>query len=175
MLQRLPRRKRALDCLYTIEAIRRSIMTKLGSASEFLALVTIAVAPLVVTGCGAAAGGTAESVAALSLYGYNTEGTVTAQAAGNYARLAYNGDYAVENNDWGIPQNGQGSSTSFLETNNTFGWAWNVYNGTNVAIYPEVGYGWSPNGNASWGGTPTIPQLSEHKTITSNFNIRGQY
>jgi hypothetical protein len=140
-----------------------------------LRLCALFVCPsILMTGCGSAAEGTVQE-ASVALYGYSTEGDVTAQTSGNFARLAYNGDYAVENNDWGVGQNGQGGSTSFLETNNTIGWAWNVYNGTNVVIYPEIGYGWSPNGNASWGGNPTIPQLSQHKTITSNFNIRGQY
>jgi MYXO-CTERM domain-containing protein len=137
------------------------------------------VSALVAMGCSGVADGTVQAAsikpATVNFYGYDTEGDVTAQTSGNFARLAYNGDYAVENNDWGVGQNGQGGSTSFLETNNTIGWAWNVYNGTNVVIYPEIGYGWSPNGNASWGGNPIIPQLSEHKTITSSFNIRGQY
>ena len=151
-------------------------MLTVRSTGELLSVLTFAAMPLVVAGCGAAddRGQTVEA-ASVSLYGYTTEYNVTAEAAGNFAKLTYDGNDAVENNDWGIPQNGQGSSTSFLETNTTFGWAWNVYNGTNVAIYPEVGYGWTPNGNASWGGNPTIPQLSAQKTITSSFNIRGQY
>ena len=113
-----------------------------------------------------------------SLYGYTTQGSVTAQTSGNYAQLAYNGDYAAENNDWGIPQNGQGGSTTFLETINgsaALGWAYNAYDGTGVVMYPEVGYGWSPNANASWGGNPTIPQLSQNQVITSNFNIVSQH
>jgi hypothetical protein len=113
-----------------------------------------------------------------SFYGYTTSGSVTAQTSGNYARLQYDANDAVENNDWGIPQNGQGGSTSFLETINaspSFGWAYNVYDGSNVAIFPEVGYGWSPNGNSSWGGNPTIPQLSSGQVITTNFNIVSQH
>ncbi len=106
------------------------------------------VSALVAMGCsgGADVAVRAASIkpATVNFYGYDTEGDVTAQTSGNFARLAYKGDYAVENNDWGVGQNGQGGSTSFLETNNTIGWAWNVYNGTNVVIYPEIGYGWSP-------------------------------
>ncbi len=140
-----------------------------------LRLCALFVCPsILMTGCGSAAEGTVQE-ASVALYGYSTEGDVTAETSGDFSRLAYNGNYAVENNDWGVGQNGQGGSTSFIETNNTIGWAWNVYNGTNVVIYPEVGYGWSPNGNSSWGGNPTIPQLSANQTITSNFNIRGQY
>ena len=147
--------------------------------SVFRVFVPAIVSALVAMGCSGGADGTVRATsikpATVNFYGFDTEGDVTAQTSGNFARLAYNGDYAVENNDWGVGQNGQGGSTSFLETNNIIGWAWNVYNGTNVVIYPEIGYGWSPNGNASWGGNPIIPQLSEHKTITSRFDIRGQY
>jgi hypothetical protein len=163
--------------------IRRKTMSKSASAGRAYSWTCLSVLTLAaIPGCGGNADPLGSSHAAVSgsatLYGYTTAGSLSAQTAGNFARLGYDANDAVENNDWGIPQNGQGSSTSFLETINgsrAFGWAWNVYNGTNVAIYPEVGYGWSPNGNASWGGSPMIPQLSARQAITLDFNIIGQH
>ena len=154
--------------------------TRMSAARRFPSFPAVAIIPLALAACGGAGDSVGSSTSAVSsnLDGYTTAGTITAQTSGNFARLGYNGDYAVENNDWGIPQNGQGGSTSFLETINgagALGWVWNVYNGTNVAIYPEVGYGWSPNGNTSWGGNPTIPQISAHQSITANFDIIGQH
>ena len=142
-----------------------------------------ALSVLLFTGCLSTAGsdvGTSWSavVGSVTLDGFTTAGSVSAQNSANWSTFPYDTDYRVENNDWGVPQNGQGGSTIFTETLNgaqAFGWAWNVYDGTNVVIYPEVGYGWSPNGNSSWGGNPIIPQLSQQKSITANFNIIGQH
>jgi len=145
-----------------------------------LSLLALAVVQAAEAGCGGRGESSASSQQAVSsqLHGYDTSGTVTAQTSGNFARLQYDADDGVENNDWGVGQNGQGGSTSFLENvggHPAFGWAYDVYDGSNVVIFPEVGYGWSPNGNASWGGTPTIPQLGSGQVITTNFDIVSQH
>jgi hypothetical protein len=110
-----------------------------------------------------------------TFYGYTTSGTVTSQKSSPWDRLALGPpELTVENNDWGIPQNGQGESTVFTETiggSAAFGWAYQVTRGTNVVMYPEVGYGWSPNGNTSWGGNPIVARIGEDRSITSNFDI----
>lgn len=120
-------------------------------------------------------GATRSVASSPSLYGYSTTGAVTQSSSTNWAAFALSpAELTIENNQWGIDKNGQGASTVFTETINgkaASGWAYNIYNGTSVTIYPEVGYGWSPNGNNSWGGSPIIPQISENKAITSDFDI----
>jgi hypothetical protein len=124
-------------------------------------------------------GGVSRAAATSSYYGYATSGSVSASTATNFGTLATGTpELTVSNNDWGIPQNGQGGSTSFTETINgasALGWAYSVTNGTNVCMYPEVGYGWSPNGNNSWGGNPVIGQVSDNRLITSNVNIKSTH
>lgn len=119
--------------------------------------------------------GARAAAASRSFYGYTTQGAVTQASDTNWAKYSLSPEeLTIENNQWGVGTNGQGSSTVFTETINgkaASGWAYNVYNGTGVTIYPEVGYGWSPNGNNSWGGSPVIPQISENKAITSDFDI----
>jgi Glycosyl hydrolase family 12 len=110
--------------------------------------------------------------------GYTTTGTVAASTGTNWAEYTYDTSFTVENNQWGIPSNGQGSSTIFTETVNNqpgFGWAYDITSGTGVTIFPEVGYGWTPNGNVSWGGNPVIPQLSENQSITATFQMASQH
>jgi hypothetical protein len=113
-----------------------------------------------------------------TFYGYTTTGTVTASDATDWAEYTYGTDFKVENNQWGIPSNGQGNSTVFTETENNqpgFGWAYDITSGTGVTIFPEVGYGWTPNGNVSWGGNPSIPQLSENRSVTAAFQMASQH
>ncbi|MGD0527139.1 MAG: hypothetical protein ABSE49_18500, partial [Polyangiaceae bacterium] len=143
----------------------------MNKASKTVVLATTAVAAVLAAPDAQAAGGS-------TFDGYTTTGTVTASTATDWAEYTYGTDFTVENNQWGIPSNGQGTSTIFTETVNNqpgFGWAYDITSGTGVTIFPEVGYGWTPNGNVSWGGNPVIPQLSANRSITAAFDMASQH
>ena len=126
----------------------------------------------------ALAGRDAQAAGGSTFYGYTTTGAVTASSGANGTEYTYGSDFKVYNNQWGIPFNGQGSSTVFTETVNNepgAGWAYDVTSGTGVVMFPEVAYGWTPNGNASWGGNPIIPQISEGQSITAAFKMASQH
>ena len=128
------------------------------------------------------AGSSSAVVGSATLDGFTTAGAVSGQNAADWSTYQYNTNYRIENNEWGIPQNGQGSSTIFLESLNgaqAFGWAWNVYNGTGVVIYPEVGYGVVSERERSWGGNPTIPEYQpardDHRQLQHHRPALAEY
>lgn len=79
-----------------------------------------ALSVLLFTGCLSTAGsdvGTSWSavVGSVTLDGFTTAGSVSAQNSANWSTFPYDTDYRVENNDWGVPQNGQGAPRSSLK------------------------------------------------------------
>ena len=140
-------------------------------ASAFIAAASCTLA---LSAC--ASGGTSPSA-------YGPTGTASRRESADWATIQV-GDYRLENNVWnkGVAR-GPYNQSVFAETLDgaeAFGWTWNWPNaGGNVVSYPEVGYGYSPWGMSSWGGSPAIPAKIGAKAITASFDMkssmRGSY
>lgn len=91
------------------------------------------------------------------------------------------GSFAVEDNCWGTNAGGvSGSQDVFTEMSGgipAFGWTWNWSTpNSSVVTYPEVGFGFSPNGNNSWGSPSALPiQVSSIYALTSDFSITSTH
>jgi hypothetical protein len=117
------------------------------------------------------------SATTVTINGFASQGTIDFTKTGKFETFTYDTNYSISNNTWGMGINGSGTACTFKETVNgssAFGWFWDV-TGTGVVIYPEVGYGWTPNGAQIWAGNPVIPRISEGKNITVDFAVKSQY
>jgi hypothetical protein len=131
----------------------------------------------VLFGCASSEQASSSSAATATLNGFPTQGAIDFKKTNSFETFVFNTNYSISNNMWGVGVNGSGTSCAFQETVNgatAFGWSWNV-TGTGVVIYPEVGYGWTPNGAQIWAGNPIIPRISEGKNITVDFAVKSQY
>lgn len=83
----------------------------------------------------------------------------------------------IVNNTWGIPDNGYGDCAVFAEDvkgTYTFGWSWNLTQTkpNSVIVYPEIGWGWSPNSGGWFNGATVMNKISDNKKYLVDMDLK---